>query len=152
MSVDRHVMYGLILMVHVLAASVFIGTVFFEVLIMGWVAKSLPHQVLKPVEQVLNRRLFAVMPWVLLLLLLSGLGLLHTHYSVLLVWPYSSFALLLMCKLILVVSVFGHFGLVWHWRKQHRLTQRRSQYLHYSVLMHGMCIAILAKAMFYWTW
>ena len=68
-------MYGLILMVHLLAACVFIGTVFFEVMVLTGVKKKLPVAVSTQVEKALSQRLFAIMPWILLTLVLSGLGL-----------------------------------------------------------------------------
>ena len=145
-------MYGLILTVHVLAACLFIGTVFFEVCIMAAVKKKLMGYDFAPFEKALNQRLFAIMPWVLLTLVSSGLGLLHTHYRALLSFPDSSFAVLLVCKLALVASVLVQFGLIKFWRNRHVLTARRSQLIHRSVWVHVLCIAILAKAMFYWTW
>ena len=145
-------MYGLILTVYVLAACLFIGTVFFEVCIMAMVRKNLRDYDFAPLEKALNQRLFAIMPWVLLTFVGSGLGLLHTHYRALLSFPDSSFAVLLVCKLILVASVLTHFGFIKFWRSRHVLTVRRSQLIHKSVWAHVLCIAILAKAMFYWTW
>ena len=145
-------MYGLIVTVHVVAACLFIGTVFFEVCIMAVVRKRLLDYDFAPLEKALNQHLFAIMPWVLLTLVGSGLGLLHTHYRALLSFSEGSFAVLLACKLVLVASVLVHFGLIKFWRSRHVLTARRSQLMHRSVLMHVISIAILAKAMFYWTW
>ena len=67
-------MYGLILMVHLLAACAFIGTVFFEVMVLTGVKKKLPIAVSTQFEKALSQRLFAIMPWILLTLVLSGLG------------------------------------------------------------------------------
>ena len=145
-------MYGLILMVHLLSASVFIGTVFFEVIIWAGVKQKLHVAISTPVEKALSQRLFAIMPWVLLVLVGSGLGLLHTHYQALLSVPQHSFGVLLACKLVLVLSVLLHFGAIKYWRSRHMLTAQRSRCLHRSVLVHVLGIAILAKAMFYWTW
>ena len=119
---------------------------------MAAVIKNLLGYDFAPLEKALNQRLFAIMPWVLLTLVSSGLGLLHTHYRALLSFPDSSFAVLLVCKLALVVSVLVQFGLIKFWRSRHVLTARRSQLIHRSVWVHVLLIAILAKAMFYWTW
>ena len=145
-------MYGLILMVHLLAACVFIGTVFFEVMVLTGVKKKLPIAVSTQFEKALSQRLFAIMPWVLFILVFSGLGLLHTHYQALLALPHSSFGVLLACKLVLVLSVLLHFVTIKYWRSKCMLTAQRSRLLHRSVLLHVVCIAILAKAMFYWAW
>ena len=149
---NGHAVYGFIVIVHLLCACVFIGTVFFEVLIMASIKTKIDAATLKPVEQALSQRLFAFMPWVLLLLVFSGMGLLHTHYHALLPLPHGSFGVLLACKLLLVASVLIHFGTIKYWRHRHVLTARRSRLLHVSVLLHVVFIAVLAKAMFYWTW
>ena len=52
------------------------------------------------------------MPWVLLTLVSSELGLLHRNYRALLSFSDNSFAVLLMCKLILVINVLVYLGLV----------------------------------------
>lgn len=145
-------MYGLIIIVHLLCACIFIGTVFFEVVVMSFVQQQVDKKSFHVVETALGKRLFSIMPWILLLLVGSGLGLLHSHYRALLPPWQSSFGILLACKLILVVSVLLHFFVIKYWRSHHTLTQQRSLWVHRSVLIHVFAIAILAKAMFYWAW
>ena len=57
--------YGLLLMVHLLAAIAFVGTVFFEVLMLSAVRRHLPSELMRTVEGALGSRAVCVMPWVL---------------------------------------------------------------------------------------
>ena len=51
-------------------------------------------------------------------------------------------------KIVLAVSVFGHFAIAMTWRRRGTLNGRRSRCLHYSVFCHVLAIVVLAKAMF----
>ena len=137
--------YFLLLLVHLLAAIFFIGTVFFEVLMLSPLARQVSRPSMREFEYALGRRARRIMPWVLLTLVSSGLGLLHTHYRALLSFPDSSFAVLLVCKLALVVSVLVQFGLIKFWRSRHVLTARRSQLIHRSVWVHVLLIALFVS-------
>ena len=61
-------LYPLFLTLHLFAALVFIGTVFFEVLFLESIRKQLPAKVMLLVEQGIGRRARTLMPWVLLVL------------------------------------------------------------------------------------
>ncbi len=64
----------------------------------------------------------------------------------------SSFGILLSIKILLAISVFGHFLFVMASSRRRRLDARRSRRIHLSVFVHAVTIALLAKAMFYVTW
>ena len=64
----------------------------------------------------------------------------------------SSFGLLLMLKITLSLSVFGHFATAMFWRRRGVLGGPRSRRLHLSVFCHVLAIVLLAKAMFYVQW
>ena len=68
-------LYLLFLLAHLFAALMFIGTVFFEVLILASVHKQLPARVMLLVEQGIGNRARALMPWVLLVLFGAGIGM-----------------------------------------------------------------------------
>ena len=61
----------------------------------------------------------------------------------------STFGLLLTVKILLAISVAGHFVTAMLWRRRGTLNGRRSRRLHASVFAHVLAIVILAKAMFY---
>ncbi|MDM8348657.1 hypothetical protein P8H27_07060 [Pseudomonas sp. sp1636] len=145
--------YPILHTLHLFAALLFIGTVFFEVLILESVRKHVPAEVMRLVEQGIGRRARRLMPWVLLVLFAAGLGMVWLRY-----WPAlsaplaSSFATLLTLKILLACSVLGHFFsamfLLWSGRMNSRYFRR----IHLSVFSHMVGIVLLAKGMFYLSW
>lgn len=144
--------YGVLLVLHLLAAIAFVGTVFFEVVMLEGVRRHLPQETMRAVERAIGNRATAVMPWVLLTLYAAGIGLAWQHRSALAQPLASSFGLLLTLKIVLALSVFGHFATAMVWRRRGVLGGRRSRRLHLSVFCHVLAIVLLAKAMFYLQW
>lgn len=144
--------YGVLLVLHLLAAIAFVGTVFFEVVMLGGVRKHLPQDTMRAVEHAIGNRATAVMPWVLLALYAAGIGLAWQHRTALAQPLASSFGLLLTLKITLALSVLGHFGTAMVWRRRGVLGGRRSGRLHLSVFCHVLAIVLLAKTMFYLQW
>lgn len=145
--------YGILLTVHLFAALIFIGTVFFEVLILESVRKQVPAEVMGQMERAIGRRARSLMPWVLLALFGAGLGMLWLRYLPALSAPLaSSFNTLLSLKIILAVSVLGHFfGAMWLFRSG-RMNGRYLRIIHLSLFAHMLGIVVLAKGMFYLSW
>lgn len=141
--------YPLLLVIHLFAAIMFVGTVFFEVLMLEGVRKHVPKEAMRAVEAAIGQRARAVIPWVLLLLYGAGLGLSWFHRSVLAAPTASSFGLLLSIKILLALSVFGHFLTAMALHRLGRLRSRASQRIHISVFVHVVLIVLLAKLMFY---
>ncbi|MDH0290348.1 hypothetical protein N7414_14590 [Pseudomonas sp. GD04087] len=145
--------YPIVLTLHLFAAIFFVGTVFFEVLILESIHRQVPARAMTQVEAALGRRLRRVMPWVILTLFGSGLGMLHLRYASLLANPLGSpFATLLSLKLLLAGSVLGHFIFAMYSFRAGRMTGQRSRRIHYSVFAHVLLIVLLAKGMFYLSW
>jgi len=144
--------YPFLLVLHLLAAIAFIGTVFFEVVMLEGVRRQLPRETMREVERVIGQRARAIIPWVLLVLYGAGIGLAWQHRAVLADPAASSFGLLLTLKIALAVSVFGHFLTAMVLTRRQRLDARRSRRIHLSVFCHVLAIALLAKGMFYVTW
>lgn len=148
--------YGLLLTLHLLAAIAFAGTVFFEVVLLAGARRHLSADVARATEQALGHRAVAVMPWVLMVLYGAGMGLAWHHRAALapvFSAPLASgFGLMLAFKIMLALSVFGHFLAAMWWRRRGRLGGRRSHRLHLSVFGHVLAIVLLAKAMFYLGW
>lgn len=144
--------YGVLLTLHLLAAIAFVGTVFFEVVMLGGMRQHLSHETMRAVERAIGNRATAVMPWVLLTLYAAGTGLAWQHRTALAQPLGSSFGLLLALKIALALSVFGHFAIAMLWRRRGVLGDRRSRRLHLSVFCHVLAIVLLAKGMFYLQW
>lgn len=144
--------YSLLLILHLFAALIFIGTVFFEVLFLTDVRRHLPREVMREVERAIGNRARKLMPWVLLALYGSGTSM-AWHYRAALARPFeSSLGLLLSLKILLALSVFGHFATAMIWHRQGLLRSRRSHLLHLSVFCHMVAIVLLAKIMLRFSW
>ncbi len=144
--------HGLLLTLHLLAAIAFAGTVFFEVVMLEGVRRHLPQSLMREVERAIGNRAVAIMPWVLLVLYAAGIGLAWDYREALHPPWSSSFGLLLALKILLALSVFGHFLTAMLWRRRGQLNGQRSRRIHLSVFCHVLAIVILAKAMFYLQW
>lgn len=146
-------LYLLLLLAHLFAALIFIGTVFFEVLILGHLHRHLPLRVMVLVEQGVGRRARVLMPWVLLVLFGAGLGMVWLRYLPALAAPMaSSFGTLLSLKLILAASVLVHFLLTLARMRRGTVSARYVRVIHLSLFVHMVAIVLLAKGMFYLSW
>ncbi|KAA8977786.1 hypothetical protein [Halospina sp. K52047b] len=135
--------------IHLLMAVVFIGTVFFEVVMLEGIRGRVQERALVPVEEALGARLRRIMPWVILLLFGSGLVMAHRYSGALAAPGESAFALQLSVKILLAFSVLGHFITAMTLIRRGMLNARRNRIIHYSVFGHVVVIAVLAKTMFY---
>lgn len=146
-------LYPLFLTLHLFAALIFIGTVFFEVLFLGSLRKQLPARVMPLLEEGIGRRARQLMPWVLLILFGAGLGMVGLRYLPVLAAPLaSSFGTLLTLKIILAGSVLVHFLGAMLLFRSGRMNGRYLKFIHHSVFAHMVLIVLLAKGMFYLTW
>lgn len=144
--------YPYLQLLHLLGAIAFGGTVFFEVLILEGVRRHVPVRVMTLVEGGIGRRARQVIPWVLLALYGSGLSMAWHHRAALAAPLASSFGLLLSVKIVLALSVFGHFLFAMAMRRRGRLAGSLFRHIHLSVLAHVLVIVSLAKAMFFVHW
>lgn len=145
--------YPALLTVHLFAALIFAGSVFFEVLILEGVRKKVPDNVMDTVEHAIVARARWIMPWVLLCLYGSGLSMVFLNYLPLLAHPLAaSFSILLMIKIILAFSILGHFCTAMFLFATKRMNAVYFKFIHLSVFSHMVVLIFLAKAMFYWSW
>ncbi len=151
--------YPVLLILHLLAAIFFIGTVMFEMIVLDRARAAARDAAassragfglfLKPLQRELTLRVRRIMPWVLLVLYAAGIGL-AWHYRGALENPLgSSLGKLLSLKIILALSVLGHFLRAVTWMRSGGMTARRARIIHASVLVHMLAIVVLAKIMFY---
>jgi hypothetical protein len=135
--------------VHLFAAIMFVGTVFFEVLILERIRSYVGRDAMRAVEIAIARRARRLMPFVILLLFLAGLGM-AWQYRAMLAHPLeSSFALLLWLKIAVEISVLTHFIAAVSLSRTGRLKSRHFKLIHLSVFFQVVLIVFLAKAMFY---
>ena len=142
--------YPYLLVIHLLAAIAFIGTLFFEVFIWYTARQQVPEAARSASDQAIASRSRTVLHGVVLVLYGAGIGLAWHHRSALGQPLASSFASLLSLKIILALSIIGHYLLLAYWLKRQRLSEVRARWIRCSILGHMLLIVVLAKAMFYW--
>ncbi|AZC31624.1 hypothetical protein C4K38_3666 [Pseudomonas chlororaphis subsp. piscium] len=143
-------LYPWLVVTHLLAAIAFIGTLFFEVCIWHSARRQLASDAQVAADQAIAVRSRKVLHGVVLLLYGAGIGLAWQHRGVLSQPLGSSFASLLSLKIMLALSIIGHYLLLAYWLKTARLSAGRACWIRRSVLGHMLLIVVLAKAMFYW--
>ncbi|VVP24900.1 hypothetical protein PS903_03955 [Pseudomonas fluorescens] len=143
-------MYPFLLVTHLLAAIAFIGTLFFEVVIWYRAREQLTDTAQSTADQAIAVRSRKVLHGVVVLLYGAGIALAWQHRGVLSQPLASSFGTLLSLKIVLALSIIGHYLLLAYWLKSARLTVSRASWIRRSILGHMVLIVILAKAMFYW--
>lgn len=141
--------YFTLLLLHLFAAIMFVGTVFFEVLMLEGIRRHVPPQAMKAVESAIGRRARRLMPWVILVLYGAGVSMAWQYRNVLTVPFESTLGTLLTLKILLALSVLGHFIYAVRLGAQGRLKSARSRAIHLSVFAHVILIVFLAKGMFY---
>ena len=144
--------YPLLLTFHVFAAVTFIGVVFFEVLFLESIRKKLPAAVMLQLQEGITTRARQIMPYVLGLLFLSGLGMAHHHFPSMALLTESAFGQLLSVKVLLAISILGHFFTAMYLSRNGKMSCSRFKYIHLSVFCHQVGIILIAKNMFYINW
>ena len=143
-------MYPFLLVTHLLAAIAFIGTLFFEVVIWHRAREQLTDTAQSTADQAIAVRSRKVLHGVVVLLYGAGIALAWQHRGVLSQPLASIFGTLLSLKIVLALSIIGHYLLLAYWLKSARLSTTRATWIRRSILGHMVLIVILAKAMFYW--
>ncbi len=137
---------------HLFAAIMFVGTVFFEVIILEGIRKPVGRDAMRTVETAIGRRARRFMPFVIATLYGAGIAM-AWQYRAELAHPFaSSFATLLSIKIVLAISVFAHFITAMTLMSRGKMKSRHFRFIHLSVFCHVILIVFLAKAMFYVTW
>jgi len=142
--------YPYLLVIHLLAAIAFIGTLFFEVFIWYSARRQVPDAGRTAADQAIAARSRKVLHAVVLVLYGAGIGLAWHHRGALSQPLASSFGGLLSLKIILALSIIGHYLLLAYWLQRGRLSEGRARWIRCSILAHMLLIVMLAKAMFYW--
>lgn len=137
---------------HLFAAIMFVGTVFFEVLILEAIRKPVGREAMRVVETEIGRRARRLMPFVIAVLYAAGIAMAWQYRDVLAHPLDSSFSTLLTIKIVLALSVLAHFITAVTLGARGKLKSRQVRFIHASVFAHVVLIVLLAKAMFHVTW
>lgn len=141
--------YLLIKTLHLLAAIGFVGTLFFQVLILAPAAKRLDPSVRGVLGPILGHQARHVIHVVAIVLYGAGLTLAWPYRSLLANPLSSSFATLLSLKIVLALLIIGHYAALIFLRRSQRITERGMHWLNVSLLLHAVAVVICAKSMFF---
>lgn len=138
-----------LLLLHLFAAFIFVGTVFFEVLMLEGIRRHVPREAMRAVELAIGQRARRFMPFVIVVLYGAGIAM-GWQYRHALADPFAStFGTLFGLKVLLALSVLVHFITAIRLSMLGRLRAKHFKYIHLSVFLHMLGIVFLAKAMFY---
>lgn len=138
--------------IHLFCAFVFVGAVFFEVLILESARKQVPEHYMVAIQQGIMQRARKVMPLVVATLFISGIYMASHYLNSKENWFSSSFSTLLTLKIIVACSVLIHFITAITLSIRGKMRSRYFKFIHLSVFTHMIFIVLLAKGMFYFRW
>ncbi len=141
--------YGLFVTIHLLCAIIFVGAVFFEVLVIEPLEKRLPPSVSEQIVEAVPRHARKFMPAVVALLFLTGIAMYWVHYSARPDFFQTRFGILLTIKAGLAFIVLGIFASAIRASFKGTMNPCRFRYTHRIIAALMLAIVILAKAMFY---
>lgn len=144
--------YGLAHLIHLFCAILFIGVVFFEVVLLEGVRPALPADTMASFESALVGRAKRLMPFVVGALFVSGVAMAYVHRASLAGLASSSFGAMLALKIALALSVLVHFVTALRAGAKGCMSSTRFKRTHLSVALHMVAIVVLAKLMFYVRW
>ena len=141
--------YPVLVALHLFGAFIFVGAVFFEVLILEGARRYVSREAMRETERAIGLRARKLMPWVILVLYSAGIGLAWRYRDILQHPLQSGLGTLLTLKIVLALSVLAHFVRAVTWVASGNMTLRRSRFIHLSVFAHMVVIFLIAKMMFY---
>lgn len=141
--------YGLFVTIHLLCALVFVGAVFFEVLVIEPLQKTLPPGAGSRLAEAIPRRVRVFMPIVVVLLYLSGAAMFWVHFSNRPDFFSTRFGWLLTAKVSLTFIVLGVFVSAMRAARKGTMDVCRFRHTHRIVGSIMVAIVLLAKGMFY---
>ena len=135
--------------VHLVLAIIFLGYVFFDVIIFPVVKKRVGEEKAKEVKQAISSRTIHIMPYAVIALILTG-GMMMTHFvSSKLGWFNTPMQQLFMLKVLFATIIALGITFSISYRKiTGKPNALTAKYLHPLALVLGFFIIVLAKAMF----
>lgn len=140
--------YPLILLLHLGCAIVFVGAVAFEVMVLEALHREFEPPLMRRIEQAVMARVRRFMPFVVLLLFASGLGLFGLRCGAFACLG-TRFGWLLSLKVLLAFAVLGIFVAAVRAGMRGAMDPCRFRRTHHVVLCLMAGIVALAKLMFY---
>lgn len=140
--------YSWVLIVHLFCAIIFIGFVFADVIVFPVILKGYPKEEFEKIKALVSSRAVKIFPASLLLLFLTGGYMFSKHINSEAGFFSTSLQQLLWLKFILAMLIIS--GVVYSLSCKVRKVapNEKMKHFHKFVLVMGIFIIILAKAMF----
>ena len=133
---------------HLLATIAFIGTLFFQVVILWPATRNMSAEPIETARQAIKKRAQGVIHWAGLFVYGVGLALVWPYRSYLLDPFASTFSLFLSLKLLLAALILLHYVALAFLRRSGILGERGTYWLNVSVLLLAVLLVLCSKGMF----
>ncbi|MBZ7994506.1 copper resistance protein CopD [Campylobacter canadensis] len=141
--------YPYALLVHIFCAIIFIGYLFFDVVIFSRAKKSLDEKTANLMEKAISSKAIKIMPICVLLLLLTGGMMMSKWVNKELGYFDSSLQVLFMIKVSLACIIFLAVIFSLSCKFIFKIPNPLAKIIHPLALTLAICIVFLAKFMFY---
>lgn len=141
--------YTIVHIVHLLAAIIFLGFVFADVMVLGVLKKEFGMETFQKIKASIGSRARMIFPFMVLTLVLTGGFMMSKYINAEAGMFNSNLQLLLLLKITLALLVVS--GIIYSLTRKLFKKQPHphfSKHFHKYVLVLGLGIVILAKAMF----
>lgn len=141
--------YTIVLIVHLLAAIIFLGFVFADVMVLGVLKNDFGKEHFQEIKQSISTRARKIFPFTVLTLVLSGGFMMSRYINSELGAFNTSLQFLLLIKIFIALLIAS--GIVYSLVARvlgKQPNQHFSKHFHKYVLVLGLCIVVLAKVMF----
>jgi hypothetical protein len=141
--------YTIVHIIHLLAAIIFLGFIFADVVVLSVLKKDFGEIRAKEIKESIGARGKKIFPFAVLVLLLSGGFMMSKYINSEAGMFNSNLQLLLLTKIAFATLIFA--GIIYSLTRKlfdKPANPHFAKYFHRYVLFFGLCIVILAKVMF----
>lgn len=146
---NMETLYPIILIIHLFCAIIFVGYLFFDVIIYPNVKKMLGDDIEKKVSGAIAKRGRKIMPLCVLLLLITGLLMISRYVGFDIGFFHTNLQKLLMAKAFLAILIFIFVATSLSCAFIFKCRNPLSKIIHPVALILSFFIVIFAKLMFY---
>lgn len=143
------ILYPILLIIHLLSAIIFLGYIFFDVVIFPIVKKILGQEISDKVSEAILVKGTKIMPLCILGLFITGAGMLSHYIGGDMGAFQTNFQKLLLLKVLLALVVITMVIFSIFCRFIFKIRNPIGKFVHPTVLVLGFFIVILAKLMYF---
>lgn len=142
-------LYPIALIIHVFCAIIFVGYLFFDVVIFSRAKKNLNPEIQNQASESIGKKAIKIMPICVLLLLLTGGVMMSRWVGSKIGYFDTTFQQIFMLKVFLACLIFFMVALSLSYKFIFKKPNPLSKIIHPLALLLAICIVFIAKFMFY---